>query len=280
MQAAGARTIVVLNVYAYARLAGPGGSLTEANAIDLGNVTMYSAQVWSGLAAAHVNFVPADVEGVLKYVWQNPVKFGFTPATVLATSPACGITSSMVCAPAQLVAPNAEQTYLWSDDHHLTTAGQAIEADYIHSLLVAPSQISLLAESAVQSGLARMASIQGQIDLTEQQHGPNGINVWVNAGAGSLAFQNAPYYPNTSGVPFSGTVGADYRMPMGVIVGAAVTAGDQMQNFSTGGHFVRTNEALSLYAGYRTGPVMGRCGGKLRSVAESYRPSSDARPVH
>ena len=52
--------------------------------------------------------------------------------------------------PPLLVAPNAEQTYLWADDHHLTTAGQTIEADYIYSLLTAPSQISLLAESAVQ----------------------------------------------------------------------------------------------------------------------------------
>ena len=33
LQAAGARTIVVLDVYAYAKLVGPGGTLTEANAM-------------------------------------------------------------------------------------------------------------------------------------------------------------------------------------------------------------------------------------------------------
>ena len=51
--------------------------------------------------------------------------------------------------PGPLVAPNAEQTYLWSDPHHLTTAGQTIESDYMYSLITAPSQISLLAETAV-----------------------------------------------------------------------------------------------------------------------------------
>ena len=117
----------------------------------------YSAEVWSGLGAAGVNFIPADVEGVLRYVSQNPTRFGFTTATVLASSPACGTTVGLICAPAQLVSPNAQQTYLWGDPNHLSTAGQTIEADYIYSLLAAPSQISLLAESAVQIGLGAHA---------------------------------------------------------------------------------------------------------------------------
>lgn len=257
LQAAGGRTIVVLNVYAYARLVGPGGTLTPANAIDVGNAATYSADVWSGLSAAGVNFIPADVEGVLKYVSQNPTRFGFTPATELASSPACGTTSALLCAPSQVVAPNAEQTYLWSDDHHLSTAGQTIEADYIYNLLTAPSQISLLAESAVRGGLARAATIREQLEQSGQQRGPTGINVWVGAGAGNLSVRNAPNFPSDSGTPFGGTVGADYLTPSGVIVGAAVSAGDAVQSFSTGGHFEQVDEALSLYAAYRTGPLWG-----------------------
>ena len=72
LQAAGARDIVVLNVYAYAKLVGPGGSMTGANATVVSEAATYSAEVWSGLGAAGVNFVPADVEGVLRYVSQNP----------------------------------------------------------------------------------------------------------------------------------------------------------------------------------------------------------------
>jgi outer membrane lipase/esterase len=257
LQAAGARTIVVLNVYAYAKLAGPGGTLTPANTTVVGEAATYSADVWSGLSAAGVNFIPADVEGVLKYVSRNPAQFGFTALTELSSSPACGTTSALVCAPHQLVTPNAEQTYLWSDANHLTTAGQTVEADYIYSLLTAPSQISLLAESAVQGGLARAATIQGQIDLSGQQRGPNGINVWASAGANSLNVKNTPDFPNDSGTPFSGTVGTDYRTPGGVIVGAAVTAGGQTAQFSTGGNFEQVNEALSLYAAYKTGPLWG-----------------------
>jgi outer membrane lipase/esterase len=257
LQAAGARTIVVLDVYAYARLVGPDGAMTKANAADIANATLYSTEVWSGLAAARVNFVPADVEGVLKYVSQNPVRFGFTPATELATSPACLSSSSMVCRPSDLITPNAEQTYLWSDDHHLSQAGQTIEADYIYSLMTAPSDISLLAESAVRAGLGVASTIQGQIDVSGQQRGPSGVNAWVSAGAGGLRLQNAAGFPNASGVPFSGSAGGDYLTPIGVLVGAAVSAGDEMLSFSSGGHFVQTDQALSLYAAARSGPVWG-----------------------
>ena len=239
LQAAGARTIAVLNVYANAKLVGPDGSLTPANAVIVNQAAIYSAEVWSGLKAAGVNFVPADVEDALTYASQNPARFGFTAATVLASSPACGELSALVCAPAQMVSPGAQQTYLWSDANYLTTAGQAIEFDLIYSLLTAPSEISMLAESAVQSGLSRAVSIQGQIDLTEQHRGPNGVNAWVSGGANSLSFTNAPYFPNASGTPFVGSVGADYRTPGGLIWGLAATGGTKFRITQAAAIFVK-----------------------------------------
>ena len=225
LQADGARTIVVLNVYDYARLVDANGNLSATDAANIAQASSFGAAVWSNLAAAGVNFVPADVEGLLKYVSRNPTRFGFAPATELASSPACATPASLVCAPGQLVTPDAEQTYLFADSHHLTTAGQTIEADYIYSLLSAPSQISLLTESAVQVGLARMTTIQQQIELSGQHRGPNGINIRASAGASTLTVDNAPNFPNVSGPPFGGTVGADYQFSNGVIMGAALTAG-------------------------------------------------------
>ncbi len=258
LQAAGAQTIVVLNVYSYARVVGANGSLNAADRLNISDAASYSAQVWSGLQAAHVNFVPADIEGLLRTVSQNPTPFGFTPATVLSSNTACTTSSALVCAPAQLITPNAEQTYLWSDSHHVTTAGQAIEADYIYSLMAAPSQVSLLAESPVQGGLARAATIQGQIDLSAQHRGPTRVNVWASAGASNLNFKGATTYPSDSGTPFGGSVGTDYQLQNGLILGMAVTAGAQTQNFTGGtGHFDQTDQALSLYAAYRMGPLWG-----------------------
>jgi outer membrane lipase/esterase len=141
LQADGAHTIVVLNLNEYARLVDANGSLGDAGTTQFAESQTYGAAIWSALTAAGVNFVPADISSLFTYVSQNPTKFGFTGATVLASNPACGSTSSLVCGPGQLVAANAEQTHLWADDVHLTTAGQTIEVDYIKSLLTAPSQI-------------------------------------------------------------------------------------------------------------------------------------------
>jgi outer membrane lipase/esterase len=249
----------VLDLNEYARLVGPGGALPNADSKFVEAAGMYSAAIWSSLSAAGVNFVPADINALFNYVSQNPTAFGFTAQSVLGSYPACNatVTSGIVCTPGALVSPNAEQTHLWVDGVHLTTAGQTIETGYIYSLLTAPSQISLLAESVVQGGLARAATIQGQIDLSAQHRGPTRVNVWASAGVSSLSFRNRPNFPNDSGTPFGGTVGTDYQMPGGVILGMAATAGSQTQNFSTGGHFDQVDEALSLYAAYRTGPWWG-----------------------
>ena len=52
-----------------------------------------------------MNFVPADISSLFKYVAQNPTKFGFAAANVLASNPACGATSSLVCSPGILSLP-------------------------------------------------------------------------------------------------------------------------------------------------------------------------------
>jgi len=150
------------------------------------------------------------------------------------------------------------QTYLFIDGHHLTTAGQRIESDYEVSLLTAPGLMSLLPEIAVQGGLARAATIQGQIDLTSQHRGPTGVNIWIGGGVGALNLNNASGFPDVAGTPWSGAVGADYQTPFGLILGAAFTAGTQTQRFSMGGgQFDQNDQALSLYTAYQAGPVWG-----------------------
>jgi outer membrane lipase/esterase len=109
----------------------------------------------------------------------------------------------------------------------------------------------------VQIGLARAATIQAQVDLSGQHRGPNGINFWVSSGASSLKIKNTTGFSDTSGTPFGGTVGLDYLMPGGIIVGVAFSAGSQSQGFSKGGGYTQVDEAPSLYAAYRAGPVWG-----------------------
>lgn len=252
LQAAGARTIIMPNSVNYGVSAALGGGLNPANAAAYARSVAYGSALWADLAAAGVNFVPADIDSVIRYVVQNPTLFGFTAASVLAAN-----APSPVSALVAILTPAQQQGYLFIDGKHLTTAGQTIVADYEYSLLVAPSQVSLLAESAVQGGLGLITTIQGQIDLSGARRETGGIGVWTSVGADSLKIKNSAGFPDLSGTPFGGTVGLDYRTPGGVILGMAITAGGQRQEFSTGGRFDRTDEAASLYAACGTGPVWG-----------------------
>jgi outer membrane lipase/esterase len=262
LQAAGARIILVPNSFLYAVYAGAGGNIVDpTNAADYERAAQYNLLRWADLTAAGVRFIPADLDSLFKYVVHNPTSFGFTQNTVLANqAPVYNMPSPYNSA---LLADNLDitqvqqQTYLFIDGKHLTTAGQTIEADYEYSLLAAPSQMSLLAENVVQGGWARAATIQGQLDPCGQQRGPAGINAWVSGGAYSLQVNGAPGLASESGTPLGSTVGLQYTRPEGLIVGLAFSSACQMPGFSTGGHFVEGDEAPSLYVAYVGGPLWG-----------------------
>lgn len=259
LQAAGARYIIMSNYY-------PGPS-------DNPDRTFYARTIlsatWNDLAAAGVRFIPADTVSVFAAVEQDPLAFGIThdPHAVGPSAYAClpavgsGLTSGygVTCAPTTtpstthgyLQSADATQTYLFMDGVHLTEAGQKIEADYFYNLLVAPSEISYLAETAVQTTFQTITGIQQQIDLTQRQR-RGGWNVWVNGRLSYLQLDNSSAgFPNDPGYPLSGSMGVDYKWQNGFLAGAALSAGYVNPTFSLGGGYRQDSVGLSLYAGYR-----------------------------
>ncbi|NTW99384.1 MAG: autotransporter outer membrane beta-barrel domain-containing protein, partial [Geobacteraceae bacterium] len=130
---------------------------------------------------------------------------------------------------------------------------QRIVADYEYSLLLAPSQISLAAESAVQTGLAHLSSIQGHLDLSDENREDKRLSAWFSAGANNRSLNNSSWFPSTTGVPYGSTMGVDYKTNSKLVVGAAISAGKQTQQFSSAGHFNQVDETLSLYTAYKKG---------------------------
>ncbi|MGP0095099.1 MAG: autotransporter outer membrane beta-barrel domain-containing protein [Xanthobacteraceae bacterium] len=260
LQAAGARYIIVGNEYVPPVLTPTG--------VTFGQIL--TGATWTDLAAAGVNFIPADTASVIAAVERNPTAFGITaPITSYACVPPAALTGTTgygsMCAPTTtpnpnygyLVSANALQTHLFMDGIHLTEAGQLIEADYYYNLLVAPSEISFLAESAIQTTFGMITGIQQQIDVSQRQR-PNGWNGWVNGQLQYLQMNNsANGFPNDPGFPVSGTMGLDYRWQNGWLAGAALTVGHVTPTFSLGGSYTQDEVALNLYAGYRKGNWWG-----------------------
>jgi len=102
----------------------------------------------------------------------------------------------------------------------------------------------------MQSGLSRTATVQRQVELSGQNRGIPRINGWITGGYGYLKTESASYFPSVSGNPFQGMVGADYLNDSGFVLGGALTAGIQSQDFSTGGGFDQDEQTMSLYSAF------------------------------
>jgi outer membrane lipase/esterase len=257
LQAAGARFIVVPNQpFSF------DGMKTRQDRL------LYSQTLWSSLAASGVNFIPADYNAMQLAITSNPAMFGFQ--FVDTNHPACtqptGIASAwaLLCssnpaAPSHLVTPDADQTHLFADDQHLSTAGQKILADYEYSLIVAPSEISFLAEIPVKTRAAMVDSIFNQIAISQRQRRTGTFNVWVTGDVASLAVNSGVQgFPSDPGTPAAVTGGIDYAVANGLLVGAAVSYGHTTQGFDLGGNFKQSEIAGSLYGAYDVGPYWGR----------------------
>ena len=246
LQAAGARTFIIPDM-----AQSFGGTTTEALRAT------YNTTLWQGLVAAHVNFVPADINAMFRAVQASPGTFGLIGGAGPACTQPAGIPSgwSTMCSPTStistLASPDAEYTHLFADDVHLSTAGQLIEADYEYSLIVAPTEISLLAEAPVKTRQTMIEGMFTQIGLSQQQRGVGSYNAWISGGVSALAMQSgAPGIPGDPGVPLGATVGFDYAFAPGWLAGGAVSAGNTSQNFSLGGNFQQNEFAVSAYAAY------------------------------
>jgi outer membrane lipase/esterase len=135
LQAAGARYIVVLNLpdlgvtpqfsSGPAAAAGPLASLATVS---------FNGALSQGLSQLGTGVIPVNVFGLVNEVRANPAAFGFTNVTGVA----CTTSSSILCTPNSLAAPNANNTYLFADGVHPTGAAHRLLAEVAVATINAP----------------------------------------------------------------------------------------------------------------------------------------------
>jgi outer membrane lipase/esterase len=264
LHASGARYLVVAINYGTA----PDGGATAAVAQT---ARAYTQTLYGGLAAAGINFIPASGKVIADAIGFNQALFGITnvlPGSLIThqggacvnPNPGNGtggtIASAWAAYCTTLVAPNAQHTYLYADDEHYSAAGQLIEGDYAYSLIVAPQEISYLAEAPVKTRAALVDSIFQQIAISGRNRGVGTFNAWVTGDLSSLAMHsNDVGFPNDPGTPGMVTAGADYSWAPNWLVGGAVSVGTTTQSFSLGGNFQQNEYALSGYLAYVGRPL-------------------------
>jgi len=140
----------------------------------------FTSTLFSDLSKLGVNFVGADIESLVQSVQANPTAFGFTASTVSPGVPGSGTGSACVwtgnsalngwgqwCADTTtpstlhsfLRSTDAEQTSLFSDDQHLSAAGNALVANLDFSLLTATAVPAPVAGAGLPGLLAGVGAM-------------------------------------------------------------------------------------------------------------------------
>jgi len=236
LQAAGVKNILVFNLPNI----GLTPDATEQGASAAASLTglslIYNGILNNGLGQLGKGIIPINAYGLLSEAIANPTAFGFTNVT----TPACGVGSSSVqCGPQgsglpYTYAPGTNQTYLFADGVHPTTAADVMLSQYVVSVLNAPGAISMLGESALSAATAQTRAIRNQMMADSFD---SDTRVFATIDYDNQTFDASSSSPKTTSNNVNLTVGADVRANDNISAGMALGLGHQNADYSGGGGY-------------------------------------------
>ncbi|MGN2246741.1 autotransporter domain-containing protein [Frateuria sp. GZRR35] len=253
LQGAGVRNLLVFNLpniglTPSARAQGP----DAANQLA-GLGLIYNGVLQTGLSQMDVGIIPINAYALLNEVVANPAAYGFTNVT----DAACGVEVKAVqCGPQGSGLPysypdGADQTYLFADGVHPTTAAHAMLGSYVVSVLAAPGQVSLLGEAPLAATGAQYRTIRNQ--LLADGHGSD-TRFFASVDVGHQRFDATSGSPHTDSDNVSLMLGTDARVNDNVSIGVALSLGQHNADFAgnAGGYKMQDISGLG-YALYHNG---------------------------
>jgi outer membrane lipase/esterase len=245
--AAGAKYIVVLNLYDIGKspfgVANPAAQFSSL-------VALYNTTLNAALGQVPYQVVRVNTQQLFLEMLANPSFFGFTNVS----SPACTVSTSLLCTPSTLVVPNADETYLFSDDLHPTPQAEVIMAQVVNSMLTGPQQIASLGDAPFRVEDANYRALDGRMWSSLDAPRPQKkLEAWVAYDYGSIDMQAGPN--NGSGHNNTVAIGGDMKLSDRALAGMMFGYTESKGDFGgDGGGFKLRQPVFTLYAGYGEGP--------------------------
>ncbi|KGI76605.1 autotransporter domain-containing protein [Oleiagrimonas soli] len=224
LHAAGAKYVLVFNLPDIGKT--PSGLAAGASASSsLTSLSLiYNGVLSTGLkqlSAQGLNVIPVDSYTLLTEVINNPQAYGFTNVT----DAACGLAStSLQCGPAGSGLPysypdGAQDSYVFADGVHPTTAAHRLLSQYVIAELNAPGQQSLLAEAPLASSAAHLRTVRtNALDSL----GASDSRLFANVTYGNQDFDATDNSPKASSNNVNLTLGVTAPAGDHVRIGAAL----------------------------------------------------------
>ena len=254
LKAAGANYVVVYNLPDLGKTpsAAAQGAAASAGATQL--AVLYNSTLSSGLSqlsSQGLNVVPVNTYGLINEVVANPAAFGFSNVT----DAACGLAASSVqCGPQGAGLPysyaaGTDESYLFADGVHPTTAAHRLLSQVVLAELAAPGQISLLGEAPLASSAAQYRAIRNEM-LADSQG--SDTRMFAAIDYGQQRFDGTSSSPKTSSDNVNLTLGADVRTSEHTTVGVSLGVGQSKADFkgNTGGYKLQdiSGQVFGMYS--------------------------------
>jgi outer membrane lipase/esterase len=221
----------------------------------------YNTTLFTGLQGQGIRVIPVDTFSLFNQIIANPGAFGFTNTT----TPACGAfppfttaqtANSLFCYTGTLTAPGADQTHVFADSVHPTTASHRIIAQFVESLIEGPSQYGLLAESAVRVRASHVRTIGENVKSRQEEVGR--LGVFFGADSSDYDIESSPGVTGVGNRMRSGTVGISMRASETVTLGIAYGNARSKGTFGmSAGNFYLKEETWSVFGHMRWGGFYG-----------------------
>jgi len=207
------------------------GSIAAAQLTGL-SIT-YNSALNAGLASTGVNIIPVNTFAMLNEFVADPSRYGFTNVT----QPAC-TGSSFGCLPIgtpgaqSTYQPGTQNTYLFADGVHPTTATHAMLAQYAESIITAPGEMSLLGEAPLQINESLNRSVLDQATTSLANTPGDGLRLWANYDYARQRLDAQMNSPKSSNDINTLNIGADIHPSDALTAGMAFTVGQQKDEFA------------------------------------------------
>ncbi|WP_425491856.1 autotransporter domain-containing protein [Luteimonas saliphila] len=170
LQGAGARYVLVPNIPDLGITPSFQAQGAAAAAQGTAISTAYNQALYGGLAANGLRVIPMDTFTFLREVVASPAQYGFGNVTGTACQPQI-TAQSITCNPGTYVSPGADQTYLFADGVHPSSAAHRAIADLALGMIEGPRQVAVLPRSAAMTGRGRAERVGAQFGAATQQQG-------------------------------------------------------------------------------------------------------------
>jgi len=202
-------------------------------------VAGYNQTLFGGLAQGGLRVIPLNTFDLLREVSASPATYGFSNVTL----PACGLTTSLICSPANYPS-GAPDSFAFADGVHPTSSTHWIVAQYAVSVLEGPRQMALLPNAASMVGRARADRVAAQLTPA----GADGMRWWADVRGDFQRYGKGDTY---DGAGPTLSVGANWTRG-NVVFGAFGGYGQQAQDWGRGGgSFDQSDASLGGFIGWQ-----------------------------